>query len=178
MIVNKIINDMPGTHGESIGTQRPLTGPYASSSPRSCRVRRTRSEVAGACLRCGEGRCEGRSGLSALPVPERFGLMGEVHVSPRDSEVNVSLGDEVVVPLPENATTGYRWSVQRADGLEVTSSGYEAGQPVLPGSGGTRVVRVRPTAAGKGLLELELKRAWADDVADRFSLRVTVTAAH
>ncbi|WP_194238340.1 protease inhibitor I42 family protein [Streptomyces spongiae] len=104
--------------------------------------------------------------------------MGEVHVSPRDSEVNVSLGDEVVVPLPENATTGYRWSVQRADGLEVTSSGYEAGQPVLPGSGGTRVVRVRPTAAGKGLLELELKRAWADDVADRFSLRVTVTAAH
>jgi predicted secreted protein len=102
--------------------------------------------------------------------------MGEIRVSPQDSEVSVSLGDEVVVQLPENATTGYLWSVQRVDGgLEVTGNEYESpGQP-LPGAGGKRVVRVRPTAAGEGLVQLVLKRPWEDDVQDRFSVRVSVS---
>ncbi|WP_406492295.1 protease inhibitor I42 family protein [Streptomyces sp. NBC_00846] len=104
--------------------------------------------------------------------------MVEVRVSPRDSEVHVSLGDEVVVQLPENATTGYLWSVQRVDdGLEVTGNEYEApGQP-LPGAGGKRVVRVRPTAAGEGLVQLVLKRPWEDDVQDRLSVRISVSGS-
>jgi predicted secreted protein len=102
--------------------------------------------------------------------------MGEVRVSQRDSDVRVSLGDELVVRLPENATTGYGWSVHRVEGcLEVTGDEYEVAGQLLPGSGGTRVVRVRPTAAGDGLLEMELKRPWESDVADRFSVRVSVS---
>lgn len=42
--------------------------------------------------------------------------MGEVHVSAQDGEVRVALGDDVVVRLPENATTGYRWQVETLDG--------------------------------------------------------------
>ncbi|GAA2295129.1 hypothetical protein GCM10010234_41180 [Streptomyces hawaiiensis] len=102
--------------------------------------------------------------------------MGEVRVSPRDSEVRVSLGDEVVVELPENATTGYLWSVQHIDGgLEVTSDEYRAPGQVLPGAGGQRVVRVRPTAAGEGLVRLVLKRPWESAVQDQHSVRISVS---
>ncbi|MCX4766911.1 protease inhibitor I42 family protein [Streptomyces sp. NBC_01275] len=106
--------------------------------------------------------------------------MSEVRVSPRDlgapggSEVQVSLGDEVVVDLPENAGTGYLWSVRRVEGgLEVTGSAYEPPGRPLPGAGGRRVVRVRPTEVGEGLVHLVLKRPWEDEVRDRLSLRVT-----
>ena len=92
--------------------------------------------------------------------------------------MRVSLGDDVVVQLPENATTGYRWDVDRIEGgLEVTSSDYRTGdRPVLPGAGGTRVLRVHPTAIGEGRLELLLKRPWGQDVADRYGLRVHVSS--
>ncbi|MFF5184109.1 protease inhibitor I42 family protein [Streptomyces sp. NPDC000345] len=101
--------------------------------------------------------------------------MGEVRVSPPVSEVHVSLGDEIVVQLPENATTGYLWSVQRVDGaLQVTGDAYEApGQP-LPGAGGKRLVRIRPTAVGEASVGLVLKRPWEDHVEDRVSVRVSV----
>lgn len=35
--------------------------------------------------------------------------MGEVQVTAQDGEVRVGLGDDLVVRLAENATTGYRW---------------------------------------------------------------------
>jgi predicted secreted protein len=102
--------------------------------------------------------------------------MGEVRVSAQDSDVHVSLGDEVVVQLPENATTGYLWSVQRVDaGLEVTGNEYEAPGSPLPGAGGKRVVRLRPTAAGEGLVQLVLKRPWESSVQERLSVRISVS---
>ncbi|KKD08702.1 protease inhibitor I42 family protein [Streptomyces sp. WM6386] len=101
--------------------------------------------------------------------------MGEVHVSARDREVRVGLGDDVVLRLPENATTGYRWHVERLDGgLEVVAGDYVPPGPLLPGAGGTRELRLRPSKAGQGLLELALKQPWGEDVAERYTLRVTV----
>ncbi len=103
--------------------------------------------------------------------------MGEVRVTLlRTSEIHVSAGDEVVVRTPENATTGYLWSVQRVDGvLEVIGEDHQFfGQP-LPGSGGQQVVRVRAAAAGEGLLQLVLKRPWESAVQDRREIRILVS---
>jgi predicted secreted protein len=103
--------------------------------------------------------------------------MGEVRVTLlRTSEIHVSAGDEVVVRIPENATTGYLWSVQRVDGvLEVIGEDHQCfGQP-LPGSGGQQVVRVRAAAAGEGLLQLVLKRPWESAVQDRREVRILVS---
>ncbi|MFJ8110234.1 protease inhibitor I42 family protein [Streptomyces sp. NPDC096132] len=104
--------------------------------------------------------------------------MGEVRVSPPVSEVRVSLGDEVVVQLPENAGTGYLWSVQRVDGaVEVTGDAYEAPGRPAPGAGGRRIVRIRPTAVGEGLVVLVLKRPWEDHVEDRVDVRISAGGA-
>jgi predicted secreted protein len=101
--------------------------------------------------------------------------VGEVHVSGKDSEVRVRLADDVVVRLPENATTGYQWHLVTVEGgLEVADSDYEPPGRVVPGAGGTRVLRLRPTKVGDGRLELVLRQPWGDDVAQRHALRVTV----
>jgi predicted secreted protein len=101
--------------------------------------------------------------------------VGEVHVSAQDGEVRVGLGDDVVLRLPENATTGYRWHVESLQGgLEVAASDYAPPGGPLPGAGGTRELRLRPTEAGQGRLELVLRQPWGEDVAERHALRVTV----
>ncbi|MEU9450715.1 protease inhibitor I42 family protein [Streptomyces sp. NPDC048277] len=101
--------------------------------------------------------------------------MSEVRVSPPVPEISVSLGDEVVVQLPENATTGYLWSVERVDGpVRVADDAYEPPGEPLPGAGGQRFVRIRPTGAGEAVVELALKRPWEDRVQDRVSVRITV----
>ncbi|MEU6553778.1 protease inhibitor I42 family protein [Streptomyces sp. NPDC046915] len=101
--------------------------------------------------------------------------MGEVHVSAQDEEVRAGPGDDIVVRLPENATTGYRWHVESLDGgLEVVADDYAPPGEILPGAGGTRVLRLRPAEAGEARLELVLQQPWGDDVADRYALRVTV----
>ncbi|MGW1786104.1 protease inhibitor I42 family protein [Streptomyces sp. NPDC002143] len=100
--------------------------------------------------------------------------MAEVWVTLRNSVIHVSPGDEVVVQLPRNATTGYSWSVQRVDGaLEVTGDAYELfGQP-SPGAGGRQVVRIRAAAAGEGLVRLVLKRPWESAVLERRDVRIS-----
>ncbi|MGW3121788.1 protease inhibitor I42 family protein [Streptomyces sp. NPDC001107] len=101
--------------------------------------------------------------------------MGEVQVSAQDGEVRMGLGDDLVVRLAENATTGYRWHVEGIEGgLEVAASDYAPPGELAPGAGGTRVLRLRPTKAGEGRLELVLRQPWGHDVADRYALRVTV----
>jgi predicted secreted protein len=101
--------------------------------------------------------------------------VGEVHVSAQDREVRVALGDDLVVRLPENATTGYRWHVEGLHGaLRVETDAYAPPGRLLPGAGGTRELRLRPTQAGEGRLELALRQPWGDDVAERYALRVTV----
>jgi len=101
--------------------------------------------------------------------------VGEVHVSAQDGEVRVALGDDVVLRLPENATTGYRWHVENLQGgLEVTASHYAPPGALLPGAGGMRELRLRPTEAGQGRLELALRQPWGEDAAERYALRVTV----
>ncbi|MFZ3555113.1 protease inhibitor I42 family protein [Streptomyces sp. BH055] len=103
--------------------------------------------------------------------------MGEIHLSVDDSEVTVRHGDEIVVRLPENGTTGHQWQVQEIEGtLEVTGSEFLPPDVLAPGAGGTRVLRLRPTKAGDGggHLTLHLKQPWGGDVAEEYALRVTV----
>src|SRR5262245_21975440 len=44
--------------------------------------------------------------------------------------VNVRMGEVVTVRLQENPTTGYRWAVETASGLEQTGDHFEAGGAV------------------------------------------------
>src|SRR5262245_22525929 len=106
--------------------------------------------------------------------------MAVVELSPSDGGQSISVhpGDEILIRLPENPTTGFRWEVDSADPI-VTSVGdeFELGQPATVGSGGTRVLRFRvATSTGIGRLTLKLRQPWEGDasVTDSFSIDLEV----
>jgi inhibitor of cysteine peptidase len=78
----------------------------------------------------------------------------------------VRVGDEIVIRLAENPTTGYAWEFhQSGDGALRTvdnkyeSAGPQPGRP-LPGAGGQRVLRLVGERAGKVQLEAVHRRPW------------------
>ncbi len=97
--------------------------------------------------------------------------MGQVEVTGAET-VEVGTGDEVVIRLPENATTGYVWSVGSVDD-NLTLTGADA-IPAEPGSRGERVFRVRAISAGSGDIVLRLGRVWEPAPVDEITVTVAV----
>jgi inhibitor of cysteine peptidase len=94
-----------------------------------------------------------------------------------DRTVNVHLGDTVRIRLPENATTGYRWAVDRYD------EGVIAALPPQPsypsnavGSGGEVMFGFEAKKTGTGDILLKHWRHWEGDasVTARFRVRLNV----
>ena len=75
----------------------------------------------------------------------------------------VKPGTEIVLRLPENATTGYRWDVSQSGSgeLRLVEDRFEQ-QPDAAGigAGGVRIVRFRAGAAGQARLEAVERRSW------------------
>ena len=92
-------------------------------------------------------------------------------------EVEVRVGEEFVIRLPENATTGYLWSVREMGaGLELVEEEmvpprHNAGV----GAAGERHVRVRAVKPGRAEVVLERGRAWEPKPVEERRVRVTVT---
>lgn len=92
--------------------------------------------------------------------------------------ISVRLNDEIVVRLPENPTTGYRWEIDQADPLIAgTADAFTLDSDPQFGSGGTRELRFRVTSSsGVGRLSLKYWQPWEGDasVSDRFSVELQV----
>ena len=112
---------------------------------------------------------------SPKPPPE------PVTVSAAQSGTSVALasGQDLVVRLPSNPTTGYRWiyvepkdAVLRVDGpssYEAQSAGGAAG------AGGTEIWKLAPLKPGQQQLRFEYRRPWEQDVAPSKVATYTVT---
>ena len=93
--------------------------------------------------------------------------------------VALRVGETVRVTLPENATTGYRWAVDRLEGDVVEAVGsephYSAG---AVGAGGEVTFTFKATKAGPGALTLKHWRHFEGDasVTKRFHLRFDARA--
>ena len=89
----------------------------------------------------------------------------------------LGVGQEAVLRLPENRTTGYRWQLSAPDGIAVEDAGYEPAPSGAPGAAGTRTFRLRPTVAGTHQVAVGLRRSWESSgpaAAElRFHLRTT-----
>lgn len=84
------------------------------------------------------------------------------------AERTVGVGQELVVRLPENRTTGYRWHLDLPEeGMELADDSYEPPDPGRPGAAGTRTLRVRATRAGAHRLAAALRRSWEGQDAGR-----------
>jgi inhibitor of cysteine peptidase len=112
---------------------------------------------------------------SPKPPPE------PVTVSADQSGTSVALasGQDLVVRLPSNPTTGHRWiyvepkdAVLRVDGpssYEAQSAGGAAG------AGGTEIWKLAPLKPGQQQLRFEYRRPWEQDVPPSRVATYTVT---
>ena len=102
-----------------------------------------------------------------------------VRATETGQSVRVGRDDVIVIKLPENPTTGYRWDVDRIDQavLNLEASTFSGPQGAAVGAAGTREIRVRPKAAGRGSIHLKNARAWdpPQTAIGRFDLAVEVT---
>lgn len=80
--------------------------------------------------------------------------------------ITVTPGQHVVLRLPENPTTGYRWSIPMA--LEVAGDSYEPGGAAT-GAAGQRVLTL--VAPGQpAQVELRLQRPHGGEAAQTFTV--------
>jgi inhibitor of cysteine peptidase len=82
--------------------------------------------------------------------------------------VQLKTGQNLILTLPSNPTTGYRWAIQDSAGSvlrslspEVYSNPEDAG---LVGSAGQSTWRFQTFAAGNGRLRLTYSQPWAPEV--------------
>ncbi len=95
-------------------------------------------------------------------------------------EVRLAPGDELVVQLPANETTGYEWTLAEMDEdvlQQIGEPGYVPDQPVAPGSGGTSVWEFQAADPGETALRLEYAASYESDPepAEVFKVAVIVS---
>jgi inhibitor of cysteine peptidase len=91
--------------------------------------------------------------------------------------VELRVGDTVRVTLAENATTGYRWAIDRCDEDVIEPLGSEPRYPSgAIGSGGEVTFSFQGKKAGTGEVVLKNWRQWEGDasVTNRFRIRLNV----
>lgn len=90
----------------------------------------------------------------------------------------VKKGQDVVVSLAGNATTGYEWSVLSTDkSFGYPEATYVPSNPNMVGGGGTSVFTWHtntPFAVGHHTVKLQYKRSWETKAADTFTFSVDV----
>ncbi len=95
-----------------------------------------------------------------------------------DKTIEIAADDTVEIRLPENATAGYRWTLQAIDKFicEVIAEERHGPDKVIPGAPGTHVWRLKATHAGDCGIEIAYRRSWQADVppARTFKLKLRV----
>ena len=93
----------------------------------------------------------------------------------QDNGRTIEVGADAVVTLRlnENATTGYRWTVESAGGLEPVDDSFEGATEAM-GSGGVRVLKFRSSSPGSHKLRLKNRREWEGDssIIERFEATI------
>lgn len=89
--------------------------------------------------------------------------MARMQISAADSGKSLAadVGDELVVSLPENPTTGYRWQVDSlGSSLVLERDDFALPRAAAIGAEGTRLLTFRATTPGHARLQLALRRDW------------------
>jgi inhibitor of cysteine peptidase len=94
--------------------------------------------------------------------------MAELHLTHADnnSVIDVTVGDTVTITLPENATTGYQWTVSAVTGdcVALAATERRAGSSGALGAGhSARVFRFEANTPGHASVTLKLSRGGARD---------------
>src|SRR5512147_2016297 len=115
------------------------------------------------------------SGSAAAVEAGNLGVMQSLTEVDNERTVDVRVGESVRLTLPENATTGYRWAIDRLDRDVVGEAGSEphyGGGAV--GSAGHVTFDFRAKKAGSGEVVLKYWRHFEGEgsIVRRFSVRI------
>ena len=90
--------------------------------------------------------------------------------------IDMKVGNVVTVRLKENPTTGYRWKVETASGLEQIGDHFEVEAGGAIGAAGVRVFQFRSTRVGSYELLMKNWREWENEssVLARFIVKIIV----
>ncbi|CAH0251775.1 peptidase inhibitor I42 [Pseudomonas mediterranea] len=115
--------------------------------------------------------------LTRLLVPVSLALLSACATQPKNNvtveklsecPVRLNNGQNMILSLPSNPSTGYRWAIQdsaggvlKALGPEVYRNPEDAG---IVGAAGVSTWRFQAFAAGTGRLRLTYQQPWAPEV--------------
>ena len=94
--------------------------------------------------------------------------------------ITVHQGDQVIISLKENPTTGYQWTIDKGDNalltLNTTQTGYTPSPGGAVGGGGRHIFVFDAKEPGTVHLQLKLYRTWEGDssVRDRFDVVIQI----
>lgn len=120
------------------------------------------------------------AGAVALAACGGGGGLDPVELTADDdgSTVELAEGQELVIRLESNQTTGFRWNVVESppeETLVQVSAEYEEPEDGLVGEGGTEVWTFRAAGRGEGSLRLSYVRPFdPDDIQGTFGVTVRV----
>jgi inhibitor of cysteine peptidase len=112
---------------------------------------------------------------AVLPATEKARTMQSLTEADNDKTVDLRVGETVRVSLPENATTGYRWAIDRLDEDVIEAVGSEPNYPgSAVGSAGHVAFTFKAKKAGTGEVTLKYWRHFEGDksITNRFRLRL------
>lgn len=88
-------------------------------------------------------------------------LPAEVTLTPEYPEVEIAVGDTLLLALPANPTTGYQWNISVTENiLQVTAENYTISRPAMIGSGGMMHWEISAVAAGEADICTRYYRPW------------------
>lgn len=107
--------------------------------------------------------------------------MSDITLTKADNGKTLTLkpGQTLTLRLPENPTTGYRWSISslNVQVLQLTDDRFESSSSAAFGGGGQRVLTFQAQQPGQISLYLKNKREWEDAASALESFSVMIQVA-
>jgi inhibitor of cysteine peptidase len=94
-------------------------------------------------------------------------------INDNDKTVEAQMGDSIVIELPENPTTGYRWTFDVKEGAGMAylaDSRYAVATGSGIGGGGMRTFIIKIQSSGIATIDMKLRQQWEpeSEAIDRF----------
>jgi len=107
--------------------------------------------------------------------------MTEVKIGEADRGrlIQATQGSPVLLHLPENPSTGYRWELEplQSETLMLKADTYLPPTTLIPGAGGIRLFEFLARSPGFVLLRLDLRQPWKpEDRAETFEVTIRVVS--
>ena len=91
--------------------------------------------------------------------------------------LDARVGEEFIISLSANPTTGYGWNVDYDHSLlNLKSSNFRASSSKALGASGTSIFVFEPLMPGKTTIYFVYKRSWENIVADARAFQVEISA--